>query len=292
MGGSHVTTMRVHPSTLNTAADALRGEEVDRTRAFIRVGWLIAVLVAASLAVLPGEPRIRTALLATMGVAVLGSIWVYRLLADRANYQVRIMHVVAFAAIVCGQLGILYVGIFSSAPLIVCLGLYFFCRTESRATAVAVYLLAALSHAAEAALVIGGVVDDPGFAPVGRHLSVTALIAGQLTIQQGYAMCFWLARLTRQLSLRAIDQLQKATRVAAQRDVQLAELRQDLDRALKVGGPGRFTGHHVGSWVLGNVLGRGAMGEVYEATHVTTRAEGAVKMLRRELLSDSAHVER
>ncbi|HEY5925858.1 MAG TPA: serine/threonine-protein kinase, partial [Kofleriaceae bacterium] len=208
----------------------------------------------------------------------------------RARYQVRIMHVVAFAAIVCGQLGILYVGIFSAAPLIVGLGLYFFCRTESLRTALAVYLFAALSHAAEAVLVIMNLFDDPGFARARDDLPFTAQLAGQVTIQMGYAFCFWFARLSRQTSLRAIEQLQKATRVAAQRDVQLAELRQDLDRAMKVGGPGRFTGHSVGTWTLGNVLGRGAMGEVYEATSGT--AEGAVKMLRRELLSDPSHVER
>src|SRR5205814_2733749 len=58
-------------------------------------------------------------------------------------------------------------------------------------------------------------------------------------------------------SLRAIVQLQHATRLAAQRDVQLAELRRDLDRALEIGKPGRFTDQVVGAWQLGNVLGRG-----------------------------------
>jgi serine/threonine protein kinase len=40
------------------------------------------------------------------------------------------------------------------------------------------------------------------------------------------------------------------------------------------------------------VLGRGAMGEVYEARHAKTNAEGAVKLLRRDLLADPTHVER
>ena len=48
----------------------------------------------------------------------------------------------------------------------------------------------------------------------------------------------------------------------------------------------------VGAWQLGNVLGRGAMGEVYEATHATSGAPAAVKLLRRELLADPQHVER
>src|SRR4029079_3282911 len=92
-------------------------------------------------------------------------------------------------------------------------------------------------------------------------------------------------------SLRSIEHLQRATRIAAQRDVQLAELRNDLDRALKIGGPGRFTGVVAGDWELGNVIGRGAMGEVYDAT-APSGETGAVKLLRRELLADSRHIER
>jgi serine/threonine-protein kinase len=283
-----MTTLR---ATLTTAVDALRGEEVERTRAFLRMGWLVGVAVAVATIAVPGDPSLRNALLATLAVTVLGTLWAYRQLDDRLNYQPRIMHVVAFASIVCGQLGVLYVGAFSAAPLIVSLGLYFFCRTESLPTAIGVYLLAAIAHAIECGLILTGVIEEPGFAPA-PALPKLALFAGMITIQQDYAMCFWLARLTRRSSLRSIEQLQRATRLAAARDVQLAELRQDLDRALAVGGPGRFSGHTVGSWTLGHVLGRGAMGEVYEATHAGTGAEAAVKMLRRELLSDRMHVQR
>jgi len=39
---------------------------------------------------------------------------------------------------VCGQLGILYVGNFSAAPLVVALGVLLFCRTEHLASAIGV----------------------------------------------------------------------------------------------------------------------------------------------------------
>jgi serine/threonine-protein kinase len=216
----------------------------------------------------------------------------YDQLRDPARYRPARMNLLAVAAIVCGQLGILYVGAFSAAPLMVALGLYFFCRTESQASAVAIYAIAAGAHAAHAALVIAGAIDDPGFYPVGRHASIAAQLVGQACVQFAYSLCFWLARATRRTSIRSIAQLQHATRLAAQRDVQLAELRRDLDRAIEVGKPGRFTEHAVGSWQLGTVLGRGAMGEVYEARHVATGAEAAVKLLRRELLADPRAVER
>ncbi len=129
------------------------------------------------------------------------------------------MIALAFIAVACGQLGILYTGAFSAAPLAVALGLYFFCRTEHRASAIAIYVLAAGMHAAEVMLVIGDVIEDPGFYPISNDASIQAQIAGQLNLQFAYALVFWLARITRSSSLRAIEQLQKATRLAAQRDV-------------------------------------------------------------------------
>jgi serine/threonine-protein kinase len=283
---------RVAVTTLTSAADALRDEEVERTRAFLRMGWLVAAGTVLGIFAVPGDRRIAAALLASLALAVLGSLWLDRELRSAARFCVRRLDALAFAAIVCGQLGVLYVGVFSAAPLIVALGVLLFCRTEHRASAVSVYVLAAGSHAAVAALVIAGVIEDPGLYPVRRTCSVEAQIAGQLILQQAYGICFFLARMTRKSSLRAIEDLQRATRLAAQRDAQVAELRQDLDRAQQIGGPGRFTGHAAGSWELGCVLGRGAMGEVYEASHATTGREAAVKLLRRELLGDPHHVER
>jgi len=59
-----------------------------------------------------------------------------------------------------------------------------------------------------------------------------------------------------------------------------------------VGGPGRYTDQVVGPYRLGNVLGRGAMGEVYDAVHTETEEPAAVKLLRRELLADRTQVAR
>jgi len=279
-------------STLTNAADALRIEEVARTRDILRIAWIVALGVALAVLIDPGDPRIARALLVALALGVVGSVWMYAQLRDPSRYSPRRMNVLAVFAVVCSQLGILYVGVFSAAPIIVALGLYFFCRTESLTSAIAIYVFAAGAHLVEAALVISGTIADPGFYSVGHNASLQAQIAGQGLLQFAYVLCFWLARVTRKTSLNSIEHLQKATRLAAQRDVQLAELRHDLDRALKIGGPGRFTGVVVGSWELEIVLGRGAMGEVYAATHTTTKQEAAVKLLRRELLADPRHVER
>ena len=273
-------------------AEALRAEEVKRTRELLRVGWLIAVGIFIAIPIVPGDRRIGIALAVAVAIGVAGSAWLHRDLGDPGRYDLRKLNLLAIAGIAAGQLGILYVGAFSAAPLMVALGVYFFCRTENTRSAIAIYALAAGLHAVEGILVIAGVIDDPGFYPVNTHASLAAQISGQLIMQLAYALCFWLARVTRQSSLRSIRQLQRATRHAAQRDVQLAELRKDLDRALEIGGPGRFTGQSVGGWELGNLLGRGAMGEVYEAQSTTTHTPGAVKLLRGEALAEAHNVER
>jgi eukaryotic-like serine/threonine-protein kinase len=278
--------------TALSAADALHAEEVRRTRVIMRTGWIFAAATLAALPFLPGDPRIALALAGVIAAGWLGSMWMYRRLRDPAGEDSLRMNILAVIAVAAGQLGILYTGVVSAAPLAVALGLYFFCRTENTRSAVAIYVLAAGMHAATAALVIAGVIDDPGFYPLSSRASIEAHIAGQLNLQLGYGLCFWLARITRASSLRSIDQLQRATRLAAQRDAQVAELRLDLAHALEVGGPGRFTDHVVGAWQLGVVLGRGSMGEVYAATHVTSGAEAAVKLLRRELLGDARQIER
>jgi len=283
---------RASRTTLTTASDALRNEEVERTRTFLRIGWVVAVGVVALTLLVPGNRQIATALLSILAVAVLGSIWLDTQLRDAARFDPAKMTALAFACVVCGQLGVLYVGAFSAAPVLTALGLYFFCRTESFAVAGLMYAITAVSHGVAATLIITGVIEDPGFYRLRPQVSVAAEIAGQLILQSGYVLAFLMARLGRRASLVAIEELQEATRLAAQRDEQVQELRQDLDRALKIGGPGRFTGHTIGAWELGNVLGRGAMGEVYEGTHTTTGDLSAVKLLRRELLGARDYVER
>jgi len=279
-------------TALTTAADALRDEEIERTRGFIRIGWAIAVGAILSALALPGDPTIgRVLVVAIAATAVLSAI-VYQRLTEPAALRSPLMKLLAFACTGCGVLAMLYTGSFGGAPLMLALGVYFFGRTEQRSAAIAIFVLVAGAHAVLAALVMTGMIVDPGFAPLRAGVNVQAQLAGVGCAMFGYGMAFWLARSTRTASLRSIEELQRATRIAAMSLAQLDEARDDLDRALKIGGPGQFTRAVIGSWELGFVLGRGGMGEVYEATHVDTDAPAAVKLLRRELLIDKTHVER
>src|SRR5262245_21227118 len=113
---------------LESPSDALHVEEIRRTRALLRVGWVIAVGVAIALPLVPGDRGIAAALYAALAVGATASGWTYRELRDPARYRPARMNLLALIGVVCGQLGIFYVGAFSAAPVMVALGLYFFCR--------------------------------------------------------------------------------------------------------------------------------------------------------------------
>ena len=74
----------------------------------------------------------------------------------------------------------------------------------------------------------------------------------------------------------------------AMREAMLREARLELEEAAGVGHPGRFTDQQLGNFTLGNILGRGGMGEIYEANHIATGQEAAVKLIRRP---DSGNVD-
>jgi serine/threonine-protein kinase len=100
------------------------------------------------------------------------------------------------------------------------------------------------------------------------------------------------ARSSRKTTLDAIGKLQDAMRQVAQREALLQEARHDLDRALRIGGAGRYTDQVLGAYKLGVLIGRGAMGEVYEATHQETGGLAAVKLLHPNVLENPDHVVR
>ena len=92
----------------------------------------------------------------------------------------------------------------------------------------------------------------------------------------------------REATLDAIEQHDRVVRSLAHRDALLREARQDLAQAMQAGGVGRWTEEVVGGFRIGRVLGRGAMGEVYEAAREGGNNEpAAVKLLHPHVLAQA-----
>ncbi|HET9993498.1 MAG TPA: serine/threonine-protein kinase, partial [Kofleriaceae bacterium] len=135
-------------------------------------------------------------------------------------------------------------------------------------------------------LIVDRGIINMGHAPLVDQIGVICVI------EFLYFITFYTARVSQRVTLEAVQHLEQAVRGVAQREALLAEARAELDRALKIGGPGRFTDQVVGSYKLGVLIGRGGMGEVYEGHHTTTRQEAAVKLLHPGTLADATHVAR
>jgi serine/threonine-protein kinase len=154
-----------------------------------------------------------------------------------------------------------------------------------------VYLTFAVIMAGVSAAFITGLVPDPGMITAG-NLETGEQVLIQILAQAIFAATFLLARWSRRSMMESVSELDRAVRLVSKRDALFEEARQDLERALGAGGEGRFTGQNVGSYVLGDVIGRGGIGEVYEAVHASGGEPAAVKMLQLSVLGDSASVQR
>jgi hypothetical protein len=279
-------------SSLTTAADAMRNEEVERTRLFIRMGWAISVATIATVPLLRAPRAMSIAFVAAMAFGIVVSAWYHQAFADPRRYSERALVLLAVVCLVNAHVAVLYYGTFTVTPLIVVIGIHFVARTEAEraarwifATGLALYALAALA-------IISGAIADPGVFASDRPMTALAQLAGAGFVLGTYTLAYVTARSFRKASLRSIESLQRATRLASQREALMDELRLDLERALRAGGPGRYTDHVVGSFRLGAVLGRGAMGEVYDAVHVATGQPAAIKLIRPSLVGDPTNLSR
>jgi serine/threonine-protein kinase len=279
-----------HSST--TAAAAMRDEEVDRTRLFIRMGWVLSLAVIATVPFVEAPVAMSAALVAGLVIGMFVSFGYHRAFVDPRRYTERALVTLAVICVVNGHLGVMYYGAFTAAPLMVVVGIHFVARTEAERVARWILVSATACYSAIAISIITGIVDDPGVFASDRAVDRGPLVIGTVFVLGTFVLAYQTARMFRLVSLAAIADLQRATRLASQREALMDELRADLERALRVGGPGRYTDQLAGKFRLGIVIGRGAIGEVYEAVHVETNAPAAVKLLRRELLADATQVAR
>src|SRR4029079_1322927 len=133
------------------------------------------------------------------------------------------------------NVAVLYFGALSVCPVIVVVGIHFVARTENVRAAKLIWAEAAVLHALMATAIVSGVVADPGVFASDAPVTRVELALGALFVQGMYALAYYTARALRGASLQSIEQLQHATRLASQREALMAELRADLERALRVG---------------------------------------------------------
>ena len=274
-------------TTVGSPLEALERDEMLRTRRFCAIAFVIALAGGLSVMILPGDPT--ATLLVLSGVATSWVAIAFLLRRTRNPVEFRRPSTVLgwFIPAICVTTAVPFFGVFSPVAVVLVLGIYFTGLGKNTRLAFAVYAVCAGAQLVTASLVISGTTRDTGLVQI-MPLSLRDQIIVQALVQFVFLATLVTARMSRRTALVAVGELERAVRVAAHREALLLEAREELERALR-SGRGRFTGQTISGYELGTVIGRGAMGEVYEAIHPTA-GRVAVKVLSQASLSNPNHV--
>ena len=266
-----------------TPRDTLHVQEIARTRTFAVMVVVFSAVVITTLAFVGGNPTAKQVFLVSNVLLALACAWLRWRLRNPENYSITQTTAVAYVSILGAFTGIWFFGVFSPAPMILPFGIAFFSIGGSRSAVTAVYLTCAGLLGVLTLLVSIGAIPDQGMIHTVGLNTIEQLVF-VILMQATLFVTFLMQRQARTATLEAIEQHDGVIRSLAHRDALLAEARQDLDQALKAGGMGRWSEEVVGSFRLGRVIGRGAMGEVYEAVREPGGELAAVKLLHPHVL--------
>jgi tRNA A-37 threonylcarbamoyl transferase component Bud32 len=280
------------PTSTEVRAALRRGESA-RARAFGRAIILPCVFaLGLHLTIGRGDPllhKLTSVALASLGLAGAYVWWRSSDAAVNASNAIRVFGAVALVASFIAQA---YLGVLSSAAAMMVLGISFFGMGERPRAFRVQFLVAVVAYVVYGVLVSLGVLPDRGLISVGT-LPLQARV-GLVGLTASLAVIAAMqARSSRRAMASALQQVERVTREVRVRESQLAEERHNLDIAVRAWRDrGRYAGTWAGPYQLTEIVGRGAMGEVYAATDPRTGERAAVKLLRAEIAEDPAVVKR
>jgi serine/threonine-protein kinase len=280
---------RTQATATRATLTALHDDEAARARVFGRVTAFLGIC-ALIVNNLPfryvANPGMRIGgSIAFAALAVTG-LWVWSRAKTPERYTRRVFRVFAAVALLSAAVLIQFMGVFSYVSAVVMLGLGFFSLGEDRLFGIGGPVAVAVIHLVSALLVGTGVIPDMGILPLG-NAPIGIRVSTCVLIFCLYLAHIWQARGNRRGLTEAIERSLQAARIARDREAQLDEAKENLDIALKAAaGGGRYTGISCGGFVLEEIVGRGAMGEVYGARDGQTGTRVAVKLLHAHMISD------
>jgi len=286
------TSLGESPLELPKPETVLRRAEVELTKRTAISALVFIVLGLACLPLWGGDPFARKVFIGGLAVAAMVNGWLLYVSWTEERYREHYVIIYFLLAPFFNAAVMYYFGTFGPILVMFVLNLYSVCLGYGRRVA-----LVTLASCVAPIICLGGpmafgVLHDPGLIAAtsavsgwGRPMFVAAFVLF-------LCLTYIQARSARKLPVASRIERDDAIRRASHREALFLEARHDLENALRAGGLGRFTDQVLGSFKLGTVLGRGGMGEVYEATHVQTGDEAAVKTLLPEVLAQPDFVRR
>jgi hypothetical protein len=293
VAGRTETTIDHHSgsASIATLRETMQFQDAERTRSFARLAALVALSVSLPLPFIGGHPTLKAIFLVGMAVVAIACLRLYYELADASRYDLSRVLRVGYLCIAGAYVGIGYFGIFSPAVAVITFGLYFFGLAQSFRGTFIVYLVCAAVYFALTIPVTFGLIPDLGLLTP-KSITIAESLVTIVCVEVVFLATFRIARLSRRATEKALAEHDSAVRLIAGRDALLHEARMDLEGVLRARGLGRFTDDVVGKYQLGEILGRGGMGEVYDAVHVDSEEPAAVKLLHAHVLADPVAVKR
>ena len=279
------SSLRGASETDSTFSDVVLAEEASRAVGFSVLAMAMLVLVGAQLPLLGGDPLRRAICAAAMVAMFVVSLWAFLRARKPGGYTPAVYRSLGWT-LATGMLAVeLYCGFYSPVTVVLSLGIYYLGQSTDRLHALLVPLYVTVGWLTGGSLVMLGVVDDLGLYKT-RGLDFRTHVLMLTGVGCSLLMTLWMARRARASLRRAIVESNRALLTAQKRGALLAEAHNQLERAMRaaVGKPGLYTNQNAAGYVIGNVIGVGAMGEVYGARGETDDRPAAVKLLHADTL--------
>jgi hypothetical protein len=248
-----------------------------------RLRWSVLMEAAVALAALPalaipGMPGDRWVAMVGVVICVVGAAIKWRVVDPDDVGSVTIAGWSSMAMATGAMLLESYFGLGSAVAALIVVGVLAHAMDDASRWPARVAVFVTVSHLALATLCELTNLPIHRVDWQGHASSVPVRIVMHLGIASSYLMAHVYGRRLRLESTLAQAGLDEAAHAVALGEALLAEARTELEAA-RSAGRGRFTGVRMGHFVLGTLLGRGGMGEVYEARD-TEGTRAAVKVLR------------
>jgi eukaryotic-like serine/threonine-protein kinase len=262
-----------------------------------RIGALKALLASYSistvvlLATFDGQPGYGALIALCVGNALLAALLLF--IARKRRYPDVVSTGVGVSGAALALAGCAYFGVNSASVVGLPVLIYYFGLGDSALRRRVVLGVVLVGYACIVLFTLAGWIPERGLTQQPdphRQLIGSGFMA--LIALQIMALTYWLARKSRRSTLLAMTALEQARLRIRQRDALLQEANADLNRVMAGARLGRYSGGRIGAFEVGDVIGRGAIGEVYEARHVDDQRAVAIKVLHPHLQDDRGHVKR
>ncbi len=259
-------------------------DEARRTHAFMAASAALAVVGSAATWLFDGDPALRLAFVGGVLWLLGGYLWLWWQTRQLSNYHPAKAVAAITVTNLAGVLACGYYGFFSPAPIILMLPIAYIGRSGSGAAAYVAYTVAAGSMAVPMFAIAAGWTADPGLVTAAELTGFEQALYACL-VQAVFLVCLLNGRASQRATLAATRSLEGAQRRMLQQEAQLAEAQERINWGAG-GGKGPLTGSRLGDWTLRDLLGRGAMGDVYAARREADALDGAIEVLNPVAASD------